>query len=208
MQHYSPRRHAVRAERRGGARYLLSLLAVSVSAGLVALTLAVPHAPATADATAPTIASRTHQTFVLAADITPVTTRDGFTVTLPPPPPPATAATGGRTAAGAPHAGTPDPGSAQAIARQMLTDRGMGDDQFDCLVSLWNKESHWNVYAGNPSSGAYGIPQALPGSKMASAGPDWADNPATQITWGLGYITGRYGNPCGAWAKSQASGWY
>jgi hypothetical protein len=206
VQHYSPRRHAVRAERRSGARSLLSLLAVGVSAGLVALTLAVPHAPATADAKAALVAPRTHQTFVLAADVTPVMTRDGFSVTTAPPPPPKTASTGRVT--GAPHAGAPDPGSAQAIARQMLADRGMGDDQFDCLVSLWNRESHWNVYAGNPSSGAYGIPQALPGSKMASAGPDWQDNAATQITWGLGYITGRYGNPCGAWAHSQSSGWY
>ena len=108
----------------------------------------------------------------------------------------------------APAAGTPDPGTAQAIAYQMLQQRGMGDDQYSCLVSLWNKESHWNVYAHNSSSGAYGIPQALPGSKMASAGADWQTNPATQITWGLGYITGRYGTPCGAWGHSQSSGWY
>jgi hypothetical protein len=90
----------------------------------------------------------------------------------------------------------------------MLQARGMGDDQFACLVALWNRESHWNVYAGNPVSGAYGIPQALPGSKMASAGPNWQSDAATQITWGLGYITGRYGTPCGAWAHSQSSGWY
>jgi hypothetical protein len=201
--HYSPRRHAVRAQKQGRARYLLSLLAVGVSAGLVALTLATPHLPATADA-APAVAPRTHQTFELAADVTTAITRDGFSVTAAPPK--VTAAP--KTAAGAPHAGTPDPGTAQAIAQQMLADRGMGQDQFDCLVSLWNRESHWNVYAGNPSTGAYGIPQALPGSKMASAGADWADNPATQITWGLGYITGRYGTPCGAWAHSQSSGWY
>lgn len=101
-----------------------------------------------------------------------------------------------------------DPGSAQGIARQMLADRGWGDDQFSCLVSLWNKESGWRVNAHNPSSGAYGIPQSLPGNKMASAGADWQTNPATQIAWGLGYIGGRYGTPCGAWNKSQASGWY
>jgi hypothetical protein len=75
-------------------------------------------------------------------------------------------------------------------------------------VALWNKESHWNVYAHNVRSGAYGIPQALPGDKMATAGADWATNPATQITWGLGYIGGRYGTPCGAWGHSQAKGWY
>jgi len=109
---------------------------------------------------------------------------------------------------GAPAVGAPDPGSAQAIAYQMLQARGMGDDQYACLVSLWNKESHWNVSAHNKGSGAYGIPQALPGSKMASAGPDWQTNAATQITWGLGYISGRYGSPCGAWSHSQSSGWY
>jgi chemotaxis protein histidine kinase CheA len=100
------------------------------------------------------------------------------------------------------------PGSAQEIARGMLGGYGWGDDQFACLVPLWQKESGWNYQAMNPSSGAYGIPQALPGSKMASAGADWQTNPATQISWGLGYIAGRYGNPCGGWGHSQAVGWY
>jgi len=108
----------------------------------------------------------------------------------------------------APAAGTPDPGTAQAIAWEMLQARGWGNDEYSCLVSLWKKESGWNVYAHNKRSGAYGIPQALPGSKMASAGADWATNPRTQITWGLGYITSRYQTPCGAWASSQQRGWY
>lgn len=108
----------------------------------------------------------------------------------------------------APAAGTPDPGTAMAIALTMVDARGWSSEQYDCLVSLWNKESRWNAYANNPSSGAYGIPQALPGSKMASAGADWATNPATQITWGLGYIQARYGDPCGAWGHSQRVGWY
>ena len=112
------------------------------------------------------------------------------------------------TASRAPAAGVPDPGTAQAIAYDMVMARGWGVGEFDCLVSLWNRESHWNVYAHNASSGAYGIPQALPGSKMGSAGADWATNPATQITWGLGYIQGRYGTPCGAWAASETKGWY
>ncbi|WP_284293541.1 ubiquitin-like domain-containing protein [Luteimicrobium album] len=99
------------------------------------------------------------------------------------------------------------PGSAQAIAKAMVADRGWDSSQFSCLVSLWNRESGWRVNAANPS-GAYGIPQALPGSKMASAGSDWRTNAKTQITWGLSYIAGRYGTPCGAWAHSQASGWY
>lgn len=93
-----------------------------------------------------------------------------------------------------------EPGSAQAIAKDMVYARGWGDDQFACLVELWNHESGWRVNAQNRSSGAYGIPQALPGSKMASAGADWQTNPATQITWGLNYITARYATPCGAWS--------
>ena len=114
---------------------------------------------------------------------------------------------GAARSAGAPAVGTPDPGSAQAIAHDMVIARGWGEDQFACLVALFNRESGWNVYAANPS-GAYGIPQALPGSKMATAGADWATNPATQITWGLGYISARYGTPCGAWGHSQSAGWY
>ena len=98
-------------------------------------------------------------------------------------------------------------GSPQQIARSMLGSYGWSSSQFGCLQSLWNAESGWNVYASNPS-GAYGIPQALPGSKMASAGPDWQSNPATQIRWGLGYIKGLYGSPCGAWAHEEADGWY
>lgn len=112
------------------------------------------------------------------------------------------------TAREAPAAGAPDPGSAQAIAFDMVMARGWGAGEFDCLVALWNKESGWNVYAHNASSGAYGIPQSLPGEKMASAGADWATNPATQITWGLNYIQGRYQTPCGAWGASQVKGWY
>jgi hypothetical protein len=97
--------------------------------------------------------------------------------------------------------------SPQDIARALLATYGWSEEQFGCLDSLWIRESHWNVHAANPS-GAYGIPQALPGSKMASAGSDWQDNPVTQIKWGLGYIQDRYGSPCGAWAHSQGHGWY
>lgn len=99
-------------------------------------------------------------------------------------------------------------GSAQTIAKEMVTARGWDDSQFTCLVKLWTRESSWNVSAENSSSGAYGIPQALPGTKMASAGADWRTNPATQIKWGLDYISGRYSNPCGAWAHSEAKNWY
>ena len=110
--------------------------------------------------------------------------------------------------AGAPAAGAPDPGSAKAIALKLVQARGWNTAQYDCLVALWGKESGWNVYAFNAGSGAYGIPQALPGNKMASVGADWKTSAKTQIIWGLGYIQGRYVNPCGAWAQSQAKGWY
>jgi len=147
------------------------------------------------------------QSVVVAGTTSPVI-RDGFSVTKPPPPPPVVVVAEKAPAAAARAAGVPDPGSAKAIAYDMVMARGWGAGEYDCLVSLWNKESGWNVNAHNKSSGAHGIPQALPGSKMASVAADWETNPATQITWGLGYITGRYSTPCGAWAKSQSSGWY
>jgi hypothetical protein len=96
----------------------------------------------------------------------------------------------------------------RSIGKALLADFGWSSDQFGCLDSLWTKESGWNITADNPSSSAYGIPQALPGSKMASAGSDWATNPVTQITWGLGYIQDRYGSPCSAWGHSQSHNWY
>jgi uncharacterized protein YabE (DUF348 family) len=100
------------------------------------------------------------------------------------------------------------PGSAQAIALSLLGDYGWGAGQFDCLDQMWSRESGWRVDASNAGSGAYGIPQALPGSKMASAGPNWQTNARTQIKWGLGYIKSRYSSPCQAWSLWQAQGWY
>jgi hypothetical protein len=96
----------------------------------------------------------------------------------------------------------------RGLARALLAERGQGGEQFSCLDRLWTKESEWRTTAANPTSSAYGIPQALPGSKMASAGADWRTNPATQIRWGLGYIADRYGSPCAAWRHSQAHNWY
>jgi hypothetical protein len=93
-------------------------------------------------------------------------------------------------------------------AKSRVNAEGWGDDQFSCLDRLWQRESGWRTTAGNIFSGAYGIPQALPGSKMSSFGSDWRTNPEVQIKWGISYIKGRYGTPCGAWAKSQAYGWY
>jgi hypothetical protein len=89
----------------------------------------------------------------------------------------------------------------------MLSSFGWSASQFSCLDPLWSRESGWNVTAANPD-GAYGIPQAEPGSKMASAGPDWQTDATTQIRWGLGYIKGLYGSPCGAWSHEEATGWY
>jgi hypothetical protein len=94
------------------------------------------------------------------------------------------------------------------IGCAMMIDAGFPISQFGCLNKLWNKESGWNHRAENPSSGAYGIPQSYPGSKMRSAGADWRTNPATQIEWGLGYIKGRYQSPCGAWSRSESTGSY
>ncbi|HEY9423190.1 MAG TPA: hypothetical protein VIP54_00220 [Microterricola sp.] len=101
-----------------------------------------------------------------------------------------------------------DPAAAKAYAADAVAARGWGSEQFDCLVRLWNRESGWRANAYNASSGAYGIPQALPGSKMSVSGDDWRTNAATQINWGLAYIAGRYGNPCGAWQHSENVGWY
>jgi hypothetical protein len=105
-------------------------------------------------------------------------------------------------------AGAPDPGTAKAYAFGLLTEMKYGDDQYSCLVKLWERESNWRHTARNKSSGAYGIPQALPGTKMASEGPDYLTNPETQIRWGVKYIKGRYGSPCGALAHSDKLGWY
>jgi hypothetical protein len=99
-------------------------------------------------------------------------------------------------------------GTPQEIAAQLLAEYGWAAGQFSCLDALWTHESGWDAHAENPSSGAYGIPQALPGAKMASAGPDWRSDAATQIRWGLTYVSDSYGTPCGAWDHEQATGWY
>jgi hypothetical protein len=104
-------------------------------------------------------------------------------------------------------ANTPD--GAKAIARDMaMAKYGWGESQFQCLSQLWQKESGWSYTAYNASSGATGIPQALPGDKMATAGSDWQTNAATQISWGLDYIQRSYGAPCTAWSHSQSMNWY
>ena len=101
-----------------------------------------------------------------------------------------------------------DPAAAQAYASGQMGAYGWDQAQFRCLVNLWHRESNWRTSALNPYSGAYGIPQSLPGSKMAAAGPDWRTSYRTQINWGLSYIASRYGSPCGAWDHSERKGWY
>jgi hypothetical protein len=99
-------------------------------------------------------------------------------------------------------------GSPEQIAERMLSQFGWSSSQFSCLQPLWEHESAWSVTAENPTSGAYGIPQSLPAAQMSSAGTDWQTNAATQIRWGLTYIQGRYGSPCGAWAHEESDNWY
>ena len=180
-------------------RWALPLYAFLICFGIVLVTVTDPYSGAFADAnTAPSHWEQVTvgQTLATGDGTSVVITRDGFS------------SHGVRIASSTVAvAAIPDPGTAQAIAFAILKSEGMGQDQYDCLVSLWNRESHWRVNAANPD-GAYGIPQALPGSKMGADGPDWQTNATTQIKWGLGYISGRYGTPCGAWAHSQATGWY
>lgn len=105
-----------------------------------------------------------------------------------------------------PAGGTPE--SNRELARAMAEPFGWVADQWECLDALWQQESSWNHLAENPSSGAYGIPQSLPASKLATHGDDWATNPATQIAWGLDYIVDRYGTPCSAWSFHRGHNWY
>lgn len=101
-----------------------------------------------------------------------------------------------------------DPAAAKAYAQGALASFGWGAGELGCLERLWHKESEWSLGATNPSSGAYGIPQALPGDKMAAAGDDWQTNFQTQVDWGLGYIESRYGTPCAALDFHLANNWY
>lgn len=120
----------------------------------------------------------------------------------------AAAACGSLIAAGpaqaAPAQASSAPTSSQAVAKKMIGD----DAQYECFSKIVEHESDWNVNAKNSSSGAYGLVQALPGDKMASAGSDWKTNAATQIEWGLDYMKDRYGSACGAWDFWQANGSY
>lgn len=202
------------AERRKRSRPFFVSLAFLAAIGFLLVNIVDPYSGATAS---PDFAighsdrfeGQPIQDLAVSSGYANTVTREAYTVKEKPKPPPVVVAPAGSSSrGGAPAVGTPNPGSAQAYALTALQARGMGADQFNCLVALWNRESGWNVYAYNAGSGAYGIPQALPGSKMASAGPNWQTNAETQVNWGLGYVIGRYGTPCGAWAHSQSTGWY
>jgi Transglycosylase SLT domain len=180
--------------RQRGYRYFLPAFSFFVSLAIVLVTVIAPDSSAHAASSAaePTSAVAAQQ-FSHASDQTSTVERDGYRITMKPT---------------APAVGKPDPGTAKAIAYELVLAKGWDEGEYSCLVALWTRESNWNAFAMNPSSGAYGIPQALPGNKMASAGADWATNPATQIRWGLGYIASRYGTPCGAWEHSEDHNWY
>lgn len=207
-----------RAGRRVGAFLITTVVAASAITGVAVLAMSRMHgvsADPLADSVAEIPASqpvarleqeRQKEILHAAAAATMSMVSSPKLVTQPTTPPTETAASGTQ-APGVPST-PPDPGTAQSTAYQMLPSFGWSASaQFGCLDDIWSRESGWRYNAEN-ASGAYGIPQALPGSKMASAGADWMTDPATQIKWGLGYIQGRYGSPCGAWAFWQGNGWY
>ncbi|MEU8195677.1 lytic transglycosylase domain-containing protein [Microbispora amethystogenes] len=113
-----------------------------------------------------------------------------------------------RAAPEAPRFRAPAKALSKAYAFRLVTRHTWSGEQFQCLDSLWTRESNWDHRAYNSGSGAYGIPQALPGDKMGYVARDWRFNPQTQIRWGLRYIKGRYGSPCGAWGHFRSHNWY
>ena len=197
----SDRAHGRRStDVRSRRRTVLSALAVLVCAGIALVSVTDPYAGATAASfyRQPVLAKqRAVQRFAIDGGYVLVAVRrDRFTTEV---------VTGG--AAGVPGGPVAPASTAQAYAAGIVASHGWAGSEFGCLVNLWNRESGWNAHAANPS-GAYGIPQALPGSKMGAAGGDWQNDYKVQIRWGVGYIAGRYGSPCGAWAHSQAVGSY
>lgn len=203
----------------------LQVMAFGVAAAFVLLFAVDPHSVGAnaSESFRPTVveASGTAQSLDVAAGAGLAVTRDGYSVTAAPPPPPpapepvavatpvstggAAAASGGCEANVVPTPGPPEAGSLQDIGYQAVMGYGWGIQNYYYLLALWNRESGWNPEANNASSGAHGIPQALPGSKM---GPGWESDPNVQINWGLQYIAGVYGTPCEAWASSENRGWY
>ena len=197
---------------------MLSLFAILASAGIALVTVTDPYAGATAapfyEKPVLVQASGVQRYKIDGGYVDVVVHPDAFKVVDAPKAAPAQTASSAAASSGSSASAssavasyTTPVGVAQTYAARAVAAKGWAPSEFSCLVSLWNRESGWNTHAENPS-GAYGIPQALPGSKMATAGGDWQNSYQTQITWGLGYISGSYGSPCGAWAHSNAYGWY
>jgi hypothetical protein len=209
--------------RRSRGRFVLSVFAILATAGIALVSIIDPYAGATAapfyEKPVLVKASGVQRYKIDGGYVLVDVNRDSFKVIGAPKAAPAAAAAAaaapaaksGSVAASSGGGGgasyTTPVGTAQTYAARAVAARGWAPSEFSCLVNLWNRESGWNTHAANPS-GAYGIPQALPGSKMAAAGGDWQNSYATQIDWGLGYISGSYGSPCGAWAHSNAFNWY
>ena len=194
-------RRAARGPRR---RALLSLLAIAACAGIALVSVTDPYAGATASSFYRQPALAPHpaavQRFAIEGGTVLVALkRDRFTTQV--------LGASGAADVAMPTGPVAPASTAQAYAAGIVAQKGWAGSEFSCLVSLWNRESGWNAHAANPS-GAYGIPQALPGSKMGVGGGDWQNDYRVQIRWGIGYIAGRYGSPCGAWAHSQAVGSY
>ncbi len=195
---------------RSRGRMVLGAFAMLASMGIAMVTVVDPYAGATASAyyrlagAAPS--TRTVQHFQTSDGVISVAYKNDTWQVIDAPTPKAAGAKGKAASddSAATIGAVAPAGTSQAYAAGRVADRGWNASQFSCLVSLWNRESGWRVTAANPS-GAYGIPQALPGSKM---GAGWQSDYKAQIDWGLGYIAGSYGSPCGAWAHSNAVGWY
>ncbi|AXH36499.1 lytic transglycosylase domain-containing protein [Humibacter sp. BT305] len=213
-----------------GVRIGLQVVAFGVAAAFVGLFALQPRTASLANAAyyAPdnAVGSSASQSLATSGSASSTVSRDGYQVTEPPAPEPVvapvavTSGSGSSSSSGSagapadcralsvPQPGPPEPGTPKDAGYQAVLAHGWDVQEYYYLLALWNRESGWNPSAENTSSGAYGIPQALPGSKMAAFGDDWQTNPATQIAWGLSYISGRYGTPCEAWASSEERGWY
>ncbi len=187
----------------GGAKYVIGEFSVQAANPLADALTAIPASKQGAQLAH----QRQHMILMAAATKSFKVIGKPKVAKLPPPPVTSTGTGTGTTGGGTTYSPPPSPGTAQHIAYAMLASFGFSTSQFSCLNNIWSRESGWSVTAAN-ASGAYGIPQALPGSKMASAGPDWQTSATTQIKWGLGYIKERYGTPCNAWAFWQGHSWY
>lgn len=181
----------------GGAKYALSQFSSQPSSLAAAIAGLQDSRPATA-----LVAQRQH--IILMAVATKTFKVIGSRVAPAPP----SGGGGGGGGGGIIYGPPPSPGTLESIAYSLLPNYGFdAKTQFPCVNAIFTRESNWNPYAAN-ASGAYGIPQALPGSKMASAGPNWQTNATTQIKWGIMYMKSTYGSPCNAWAFWQAHNWY